>query len=348
MPQPSADEISAPRVSVVVCTHNGAHLLPTVLAALAAQRLAGAELEVVVIADQCEDDSGRIAAAAGARVYPVIGDGGLAAARNTGIDRSTGEIIAFTDDDCEPDPDWVAELLRPFADDSVDGVGGRTVPASDAGLVFGYITARNPLTPLPAGLLNTDRLFRLRTYLRDGQGPTAELQTGTELYSVTGANMAFRRRLLDRLGGFDARIRFGGEEEDLCRRAHAADPPARFVYAAQALVRHHFRPGLGDVLRRSRAYGRGNARAAIENPEVALIVYPFPLVWLLALALGRRRGRTGALFTLALPIALYARWLPYALRSRRPLALGFPYIQAAQETATIVGELEHWSRARGG
>jgi GT2 family glycosyltransferase len=348
MPQPSADEISALRVSVVICTHNGAHLLPTVLGALAAQRLAGAELEIVVIADHCEDDSERVAVAAGARVYPVIGDGGLAAARNTGIERSTGEIIAFTDDDCAPEPDWVAELVRPFAEDGVAGVGGRTVPASDAGLAFSYITARNPLMPLPAVLLNTDPIFRLRTYLRTGQGPTKELETGTELYSVTGANMAFRRRLLEALGGFDPRIRFGGEEEELCRRAHAADASVRFVYTARALVRHHFRPGLSDVLRRSRAYGRGNARAAIDNPQVAPIVYPFPLLWLLALALARRRGLTAALFALALPSALYARWLPYALRSCRPLALGFPYIQAAQETTTMVGELEHWFRARRG
>jgi glycosyltransferase involved in cell wall biosynthesis len=351
VPQPPVSHVTVPRVSVVVCTHNGARSLPTVLSALRRQRLApGTEAEIVVIADHCDDDTEDVARAHGAAVFPVLGAGGLAAARNTGIERSRGEIIAFTDDDCEPEDTWLQMLVEPFGDGSVDGAGGLTVPADERGLVFGYIAARNPLTPLPATLLQSrDPVFRLRNYLRNGQGPTEQPSAGAELYSVTGANMAFTRRLLVQLGGFDARITFGGEEEDLCRRAHDRPHGARLVFEPRAVVRHHYRPGVRDVLRRSRAYGRGNARAAMNSRQVPPIVYPFPVLWLGALALLLRRPVTRSLgVALLLPLLLYTRWPVYAARRRRPSALAFAHLQMAQETATMVGEAQQWLSGREG
>ncbi len=344
-----ADPRAAPRISVVVCTHNGAARLPTVLGALARQRVDPPTMEVLVVADHCTDGSEAVAEGLGVRVVPVLEGRGLAAARNTGISHTSGPLLAFTDDDCEPAEDWVAQLLVGLADPTVDGVGGRTVAASDAGLALGYVTARNPLAPLPALLLESSHpWFRLRHYLRTGQGPSIELAPGTELYAVSGSNMAFRRELLDALGGFDPRIDFGSEEEDLCQRAHLRRPPARFLYRPEAVVHHHFRPGVADVVRRARAYGRGNARSAAEHAGVPPIVYPFPLLWLAVQVCAVRSGARGQLAAVALPPVLYVRWLPFAWRCRDPRALVYPYLQVAQECATMVGELEFWRQQRSG
>ncbi len=60
---------------------------------------------------------------------------------------------------------------------------------------FRYLSQRNPLAPLPAVLLRSRHpLFRLRTYLREGVGPSRRPPAGAELYSVAGANMAFAAR----------------------------------------------------------------------------------------------------------------------------------------------------------
>jgi len=336
-----------PTVSVVICTHNGARSLPIALAAVSAQELRGAELELIVVDDRSTDASADIAARAGARVVSTNGGGadagGIAAARNAGAAAASGAIVAFTDDDCEPARTWLSELIAPFADPNVDGVAGDTVPASRESPTFRYLALRNPLAPLPAALLESaNPLFRLRRYLRDGLGPTPPLGDGSPLYSVVGANMAFRRGFLADMGGFDARIAFGGEEEDLCRRAHLRARGARFVYAPSARVRHHYRPGLRDSLRRARAYGQGNARQAIENAEIWPIVFPFPLLTgaaVIAAALGARRALPAAL---ALPLVLYPGWLTHAVRRRDAESLLFAYVQLAQEVATMTGEVDHY------
>lgn len=328
-------------VSVVVCTHNGARSLPTVLGALARQDMNGLTYELVVVTDHCVDGCADIASAAGARVVDVVGPGGVGAARNAGIKESSGDIVAFTDDDCEPDSTWLTRLTAPFADDSIDAVAGLTVPASDRGLVFGYIAARNPLAPLPATLLDSRRpLSRLYNYLRVGQGPSERLPQGTSLLAGATANMAFRRRLLDVLGGFDSTITFGGEEEDLCRRAHEQLDGVRFVYQSDAVVRHHYRPGFRDSLRRARGYGRGNARAAMSSSAVSAIVYPFPLITLTAAVVAAPRGTKNRLMVSLLPPLLYCRWVGYSARERKLGPLTFPYLQLAQEVATMVGEVE--------
>jgi GT2 family glycosyltransferase len=299
-------------ISVVVCTRNGARSLPKALAALTGQRIPTDSVELIVVDDHSSDASAEIAAAAGATIVTANGSGGLAAARNAGVEAASGTIVAFTDDDCEPEPDWLAELVRPFADSAVDGVAGSTVPSSDDQLVFRYLGLRNPLAPLPATLLKSrNPLYRLALYLRTNLGPPPQLTPGARLYSVAGANMAFRRRLLDGLGGFDAGIAFGGEEEDLCKRAHRHAPDAMFVYAPRAVVRHHYRRGARDTLRRASAYGRGNARQALADRGTWPIVYPFPLLV------------AGALALTAL------------MNPRR----AFPYLQLAQEVATMLGEM---------
>lgn len=331
------------RITVIVCTYNGADALPSTLAALEAQTLDRDSYEILVVDDGSSDGSSSVAQRLGARVVRQEPNGGIAAARNAGIGAAETPLVAFTDDDCEPEPDWLAEIAAAFDDPTVDGASGCVEVVPGDGIVLSYLCANNPLRPLPADLLVSSRLlYRLWLYLRGlAQPGQRAFAAGSELYSLVGANMAFRTDFLRQLGGFDPAFRFGGEEEELCRRAHSRPGSARFVYRPGALVHHSFEEDLGDTLRRARAYGRGNARQSAKHPGVRLILYPAPV----AVALGATAALTSrssriALATALLPLASYFGWSVAALRHRAPRFLVFPYLQLAQEAATMAGELE--------
>lgn len=327
-------------LSIIVCSRNGARTIAIALESLATQTLGPERYEVIVVDDGSTDKTSERAASLGARVVRLDPNGGLAAARNEGVSAARGEIIAFTDDDCEASPDWATEILEAFADPRVDGVSGQVIPDAANGFVRRFLRANNPLVPQKAELLaSASPLYRLRLYARrtllgDGELPS-------ELYSVVGANMAFRRRLIHELDGFDEAFRFGAEEEDLCRRAHMRQSGALFVYAHSARVVHRFRDEIWDILRRSRAYGRGNARRVLKHPDSRLIAFPSPLLTLamLAAATIARSRRLGGVAA-ALPLLLYPRWAAQFARERSAAPLTYPYLQMAQEIAVMMGEID--------
>ncbi|NHC47030.1 glycosyltransferase family 2 protein [Motilibacter aurantiacus] len=327
-----------PRATVVVCCYNGADTLPHVLQALAAQTVRN-EIEVLVVDDGSADDTAAVAAAAGVRVVRHARNRGLAAARNTGWRAAAAPVVAYTDDDCRPRPDWVERLLGALdADPLLVACGGAVRGSRTDTFVLRYLRENNPLGPLEASLLEGgDGLARrLGLYLQRSAFP--ERRSGRRpVSSVVGASMAFRVELLERLGGFDERFRFGGEEEDFCRRqVLGGEVPPLFV--PDALVEHDFEPGLADTLRRSRAYGRGNARMYFKHEGLSPTAYPLPvavLAGVTAAALLRRPAL--AVGALALPQALFATWPVRAVRERRPELLLYPYVQALQEAASDAG-----------
>lgn len=334
-----------PAVTVVVCSRNGADSLPATLTALGTQTIA-AEVEVIVVDDGSTDDTAQVAEAAGARVIRHDVNRGLAAARNTGWRAAAGPIVAFTDDDCRPEPTWLALLLAGAErHPSSAAVGGDLVVCGPDSLTVRYLRRNNPLTPLEAELLADDGLMhRLFLYLkRSGSAPDVSVERPVS--SVVGANMAFRAEVLASYGGFDERFRFGGEEEDLCRRLVLDGHELTFVPAAR--VQHDFEAGLMDTLRRSRAYGRGNARMFLKHEGLRPTVYPLPLLvaGLVGLAVVRRSA-VAAIAAAAAPLALFSRWPREAVRERRPELLLYPYVQLAQETCGNVGLVEGLRQSR--
>lgn len=204
--------MSEPLVSVVVPFRDGAQTLPQLFAALEAQTLPSHSFEVVLVDDASTDESRTVAAAwaAGDPAHRCVLAGlgkGPASARNVGIAHAHGGWIAFTDADVVPDPRWLEALLAAGA--SAEAVEGRVV-------------AWPP-----------DEIRANTHYVSNEHGG---------LY-VT-ANIAYRRRLLERLGGFDER--FGSaflEDSDLAFRV--LDLGIDIPFAADALVRHglvEFRP----------------------------------------------------------------------------------------------------------
>src|SRR3990170_1802357 len=105
------------QVSVVISTYNRASQLSAALDALCAQ-VGGVNYEVVVVDNNSTDATAQVAASR-SRLHPHLRyifepRQGLPFARNTGVQATRAEIVAFTDDDVEVGPEWVSTIKRLF------------------------------------------------------------------------------------------------------------------------------------------------------------------------------------------------------------------------------------------
>lgn len=325
-------------LSVVICSLNGAAGVHRCLHKLDGQH-GSSRLEIIVVDDGSSDNTSEIAAGHQAVVVRHPCNRGLAAARNSGLAAATAPVVAYLDDDCDPAADWAERLLAAYGDD-VAGVGGAIEPSAPADYVQRYLVRHNPLRPLELSLATSNHvLYRLRLYLRrqwqdpaDGHVPDLR----REVYSLVGANMTFRRQVLLEVGGFDERFRFGAEEIDLCLRIRRASGPGRLIYAPDVRIRHHFKPSLRDILRRSHAYGRGSARLYRKWPGLPPTVFPGPVI-VAALLAASAAYPPLVLGAITLPLVLYPQGLREVLRGGRPSCLLDGYVQLAQELCEDVG-----------
>ena len=322
-------------LSVVICSLNGAPGVERCLRALAEQK--DVELELIVVDDGSTDDTSAVARQLGATVIRHEVNRGLAAARNTGVRAASAQVVAFLDDDCEPEPIWARELLDAYADDVI-GVGGDTVPTAPDGFMIGFLQRNNPLLPLELNLAQSQKIaYRLYLYVLRQWRPD-ERHDKRDVYSLVGANMSFRRTALQQIA-FDERFRFGAEDLDMCLLLSRDFPSARLTVTPAARVRHHFVPSLRDTLRRSRSYGRGCARLYRKWPTMKPTIFPGPFLMVALLVGAVFFPVLFAVFAL-LPLLMYPKGLRLAVANRRPAWLLDSYVQFAQETYGNIGYLK--------
>jgi glycosyltransferase involved in cell wall biosynthesis len=309
---------SEPEVSVVVATRDRAERLSRLIAALHEQTLTPRRLELIVVDDGSSDGTAELLARESARTpFALIalqheGGGGPGAARNTGWPRARGELVAFTDDDCEPDPGWLESMLAAWQREDARVLQGSTTP----------IEAER----------NEQGLF---TYTYD----IRELDL-----NFPACNMAYPRALLERLGGFDAKaFPRTGEDCDLAWRAIEAG--ASIEFEPRARVRHavvHMTPGA--MLRR--AWRWGDAMPAFaRHPELRRrrlfrrVFFNWSHWYLvrlaIALALPRRRAFWPLKWWLAHRYFEDRRWAPGAQRPSAR-ALAWNLVVDSVETAAVV------------
>src|SRR5262249_55101564 len=135
--------IVRPALSVVLCSYNGADGVGRCLRALDAQTARG-DIEIIVVDDGSADGTSAVA-----RVHDVVVvrhevNRGVAVGRNSGVRRATAPLIAFLDDDCEPEPAWAERLIHGFAPDMI-ALGGELAVGGHAGFMRGYLSRHNPL-----------------------------------------------------------------------------------------------------------------------------------------------------------------------------------------------------------
>lgn len=242
-------------VSVVVCTTGRRPTLLPLLTSIAA--LGPMAREVLVIENAATSRLDRRAVErTGARLVHEPRRG-LDAARNRGLAEAAGSIVAFVDDDCLVEPGWLERIAAPFVDPRVALVTGRVLPlelATPSQVWF------ERWCPWDRGLES----FELTR--RGGRPwfPASVHQLGT------GCNMAFRRRDLLALGGFDEALDMGsliGGGGDLDAFARIIDHGHVAHYEAGAVVRHRHRATEHDL--RWQVWGYGVAQGALLGKGIA-------------------------------------------------------------------------------
>lgn len=330
-------DMGSPKMSIIICSLNGAAGVDRCIRALDAQTIRSS-LELIVVDDGSIDATSEVGRNHGAIVIRHSTNRGLAAARNSGVSVATASVVAFLDDDCEPESVWAEQLLAGYAE-GVMGVGGPILPAGHDGFILGYLKRNNPLKPQEVNLAKSGRLtYRLKLYLQRQWARTDDLSP-RDVYSFAGANMSFIRQSLLEVGRFDERFRFGGEELDLCIRMKLAYPSGRLAFVPKARVMHYFKTSARDLLRRSRAYGRGSARLYRKWPSMPPTFFPGPLIFLVMVLLAKRYHWLAAA-ALVMPHMFSPGGMRCAASNRSIVTLSDAYLQLAQEACGNIGFLE--------
>jgi glycosyltransferase involved in cell wall biosynthesis len=209
-------------VSVIVCTRNRAHRLEQTLNSLQ-QMTVPVDLawELIIVDNNSSDNTKEVIDSfmnkSSLKVkYVIERDQGLSRARNMGIQEASGNIIAFTDDDCIVDRYWITSISKEFhADESIAGIGGR---------VLLYNKMDRPVSI---------RVHEERTILSS---------TDRILKLMIGCNIAFARSVFDQIGMFDtdfgAGSRFASTEDlDFLYRVYKKG--LKIVYSPDILVHHN-------------------------------------------------------------------------------------------------------------
>jgi O-antigen biosynthesis protein len=250
LPKPSFGEVArqyksalpltlprCPRVSVVVCAYNAERTMDRCLASLAA--LNYPDYEVIVVNDGSRDRTLEIAEGYGFCRIISQPNKGLSVARNVGAEAATGEIVAYTDSDCVADPDWLSYLIAKMEASNLAACGGPNFPPPEDALVPAVVAVA------PGG-------------------PTHVLISDDIAEHIAGCNMAFRREVLMRLGGFDPIYRAAGDDVDICWRFQDAGYVIGFSPAA--VVWHFRRNTVAAYCNQQRGYGKAEALVYAKHP----------------------------------------------------------------------------------
>ena len=335
-----------PFASIVVCTYNGEKYIKDCLNALIKQNYPKRKFEIIVVNDCSTDKTEGVISKYSVKLINHKKNKGLASARNTGIRNSKGEIIAFTDDDCIPTKKWLTNLIRIYNSSSITGVGGKIIPFKTDNLILKYIEEKNPLASLDKSLLKSNNvIYRFLLYMKKSFCSSNEKKNLQEVYSLIGANMSFRKDMLEKLGLFDENFRFGAEEEDLCKRFHKKIKDKKLLFTTKAIVFHQYDPSIKKIIKRSFSYGRGNARMFHKHPEQNPTIFPFPILIILSFLIVLINIKY-FFIPFFLPLFLYSNWMVKLITKNKFYYFFFPFFQFLSELYSNFGFIDRWIKYR--
>tara|TARA_B100000287_G_scaffold434661_1_gene499776 strand:+ start:3393 stop:4475 length:1083 start_codon:yes stop_codon:yes gene_type:complete len=255
-----------PRVCVIVPTVNNHEELSVALEGLTNQTYSDSEIVVV----GPDGDRGRsVANEMGVRYIDDEGSKTRADACNVAISSTESELVFFTDDDVIVPEGWVSRLVKWFDREEVAGVGGPNfAPVDESGIWQRAIDVSF-----------CNRVFTMGTnYGRKAEG---ELE---EVNQLPGVNSAYRRSVLEDVGGFD-KGSIGAEDVMLDHRIRLAG--YRLWSDGEAIIWHR-RRGLNRVKMQIRNYGMVRVLSSKKYPELwglsHSLVSAFPLIVILSFA----------------------------------------------------------------
>lgn len=259
-----------PFMSVIVCTHNRPDQLKVCLEHLEKQQYPSFEVIVVDNSPRSDVVKAHVTSLDASRYrYVPEPRAGLSRARNTGASAASGDILAFIDDDEEPDIFWLAALARGFArDGNVGCVTGLIAPAcldTEAQYVFETLGGHSKGRGFEPAILSA-------------HGPQSPLYPQPPFGA--GGNMAFRREVLAKIGRFDTALGAGTASlgaEDTLALTLVLLSGFSIAYEPAAFVRHHHYRDFDSAARQLQGYAVGMGAFYI-----ALVLRRPSVVWGLA------------------------------------------------------------------
>jgi cellulose synthase/poly-beta-1,6-N-acetylglucosamine synthase-like glycosyltransferase len=230
-----------PKISVVVCTFNGSKTIRETLQSLT--KLDYPNYEVIIINDGSNDKTEKIvkefANEYGFKLVTTENHG-LSHARNVGLESSSGEVIAYLDDDACAEPNWLNYLALSFFNTHHVGIGGPNIAPQGDG------TTAECIAHAPGN-------------------PSHVMISDQEAEHIPGCNMAFRRDALLAVGGFDPQFKIAGDDVDICWRLK--EKGWTLGYSPSAVVWHHRRGSLRSFWKQQLNYGKAEALLEKKWPE---------------------------------------------------------------------------------
>jgi GT2 family glycosyltransferase len=248
---------SADEVSLIICTRDRPEALRRCLESLTLQRAHPGE--VIIVDNSASGSARQVCTERAGLIYVHERSPGLSRARNAGVRAASKPIIAFTDDDVEPHPAWLAEIVRAFSLNDVGCVTGLVLPATletAAQRDFQFLLGAFGSSFIP--LLFDSRFF-------------AETKPhGAHVWRIgAGANMAFRRSAFERAGMFDERLGAGAsgcsEDTEIWYRMLALG--GSILHEPRAVVLHHHRASSGELMGQVTSYMRGHVSALVAQAD---------------------------------------------------------------------------------
>jgi glycosyltransferase involved in cell wall biosynthesis len=254
---------------------------------------------------------------------------GIAYARNLALKNSAGDIIVFIDDDCSIHDNWLDHLLMPFEEKSVVGAQGGVTVAANTNAV-GWVES---VLGFPGG--GVSRIIQANGKIQETQ-------------EISTLNCGYRKHIIENAGGFDERLKFGGEDYLLAKKICQF---GTCVFVPHAMVSHAARGGLIKIWkwfkRRGKAeiavvqtgeYAQANLKAvscssvSIKILILAIVALVFPgISWCLIVS-----------FIAAYGILQYSRYFKPMRNSKAPLsALALlPLVKFTMDIAMDWGRLQ--------
>lgn len=235
---PQTTALKLPKVSVIICSYNGGNTTESCLRSMGKIRYP--DFEVVFVDDGSTDNTQQIVAK-----FPWVRNiqqknMGLSFARNVGMQNATGEIIVYTDSDCEADEDWLYYLVMPMVRGGHIGAGGPNLIPDEGSWVADCVG----LSP---------------------GGPTHVMLDDRTAEHVPGCNMGFWRWAAMDINGFDSQFRKAGDDVDFIWRLQHRGGSIGFAPAAQ--VWHYRRNSIKAYLKQQRGYGEAEALLKYKHPD---------------------------------------------------------------------------------
>jgi glycosyltransferase involved in cell wall biosynthesis len=232
-----------PSLSIIVPVLNMGKTIRATMESLIKLDYPRESLEIIVVDGKSRDNTREIVQEYSVALVDQEGRG-LNAARNTGIKYSSGEILAYTDGDCIVPRDWAKKIAKNFLDPSIGFVGGTMEGYDQTSLLSNY---------MDESLFQSKPGFRIRV-------ETTDLKL---MQFPAGANMAFRRRSLERVKFFDESITYGFD--DLQPVEAMGFKGFKIVLDPDVSILHQHRGTLLDLLKQHFNYGRGGSLLIIHK-----------------------------------------------------------------------------------